>query len=45
MLRRYHSFSDLPHSLPLFPLTGVLLLPRGALPLNVFEPRYLELVD
>ena len=32
-------------TLPVFPLTGVLLLPRAALPLNVFEPRYLELVD
>ncbi|HEX3753521.1 MAG TPA: LON peptidase substrate-binding domain-containing protein [Rhizomicrobium sp.] len=41
----YHSFTDLPHSLPLFPLSGVVLLPRGALPLNIFEPRYLEMVD
>src|ERR1700744_2082222 len=45
MQRGYHSFSDLPGTLPVFPLTGVLLLPRAALPLNVFEPRYLELVD
>jgi Lon protease-like protein len=45
MPRHYHSYSDLPHSLPLFPLSGVLLLPRGQLPLNVFEPRYLEMVD
>jgi len=45
MPRRYHSYSDLPGSLPLFPLTGVVLLPRGHLPLNVFEPRYLEMVD
>lgn len=45
MTRVYHSIADLPGTLPLFPLTGVLLLPRGALPLNVFEPRYLELVD
>ncbi len=35
----------LPEELPLFPLTGVLLLPRGTLPLNVFEPRYLAMVD
>ncbi len=35
----------LPRELPLFPLNGVLLLPRGDLPLNVFEPRYLALVD
>src|SRR5277367_780624 len=32
-------------TLPIFPLSGVLLLPRGQLPLNVFEPRYLALVD
>ncbi len=35
----------LPKELPLFPLNGVLLLPRGDLPLNVFEPRYRALVD
>jgi Lon protease-like protein len=34
----------LPEVLPVFPLTGVLLLPRGRLPLNVFEPRYLAMV-
>lgn len=45
MPRYYHSFTDLPKSLPLFPLTGAVLLPRGALPLNIFEPRYLEMVD
>lgn len=45
MIRRYHAFTDLPHSVPLFPLTGAVLLPRGQLPLNVFEPRYLEMVD
>ena len=45
MARHYHSYSDLPKSLPLFPLTGAVLLPRGQLPLNVFEPRYLEIVD
>ena len=45
MARRYHSYSELPRSLPLFPLSGVLLLPRGHLPLNIFEPRYLEMVD
>jgi hypothetical protein len=45
MSRRYHAYSDLPHSLPLFPLTGAMLLPRGHLPLNIFEPRYLEMVD
>jgi len=35
---------SLPSSLPIFPLTGVLLLPGGQLPLNIFEPRYLEMV-
>lgn len=33
----------LPGHLPIFPLTGVLLLPRGLLPLNIFEPRYLAM--
>lgn len=44
-MRVYNSIEELPNPLPLFPLTGVLLLPRGQLPLNVFEPRYLALVD
>jgi len=35
----------LPPTLPIFPLQGVLLLPRGRLPLNVFEPRYLALIE
>ena len=38
-------FEDLPATLPIFPLTGVLLLPRGRLPLNIFEPRYLNMVS
>ena len=37
------TFEALPARLPVFPLTGVLLLPRGRLPLNVFEPRYLAM--
>jgi Lon protease-like protein len=45
MPRHYHSYSDLPKSLPLFPLSGAVLLPRGQLPLNIFEPRYLEMFD
>lgn len=36
---------DLPKNLPLFPLNGVILLPRAQLPLNIFEPRYLEMVN
>lgn len=34
----------LPTAIPVFPLTGALLLPRGTLPLNIFEPRYLAMV-
>ncbi len=41
----YKSSADLPEALPLFPLRGAILLPRAALTLNVFEPRYLEMVD
>ena len=41
----YHSLDDLPTTLDILPLTGMVLLPRGQLPLNVFEPRYLALVD
>jgi hypothetical protein len=37
--------SDLPQTIPLFPLEGAILLPRGVLALNVFEPRYLNMVD
>ncbi|MDM7945860.1 MAG: LON peptidase substrate-binding domain-containing protein [Oceanibaculum nanhaiense] len=36
-------FDELPQTLPIFPLSGVLLLPRGRLPLNIFEPRYLAM--
>ena len=38
------SFEQLPETLPIFPLSGVLLLPGGKLPLNIFEPRYLDLI-
>lgn len=38
-------FEDLPEILPVFPLSGVLLLPFGHLPLNIFEPRYLKMVE
>jgi Lon protease-like protein len=41
----YRGPGDLPQTLPVFPLAGALLLPRGQMPLNVFEPRYLALVD
>ena len=38
------SAEELPRTLPIFPLSGVLLLPRGRLPLNIFEPRYLAMI-
>ena len=37
--------SDLPETIPLFPLPGALLLPRARLPLHLFEPRYLAMLD
>ena len=45
MLRRPASPADLPKSVPLFPLSGALLLPFSHRPLNVFEPRYVDMVD
>jgi Lon protease-like protein len=45
-MRGFHpQFADLPEDFPVFPLNGALLLPGGRLPLNVFEPRYLALVE
>lgn len=41
----YERISDLPTSLPVFPLVGALLLPRTQLPLNIFEPRYIDMID
>lgn len=38
-------YPDLPDRLPLFPLGGAILLPGELLPLNVFEPRYLNMLD
>lgn len=43
-MRRF-SPADLPETIPVFPLPGALLLPRGRLPLNIFEPRYLAMLD
>ena len=42
---RYLRPQDLPDVVPVFPLTGVLLLPGAQLPLNIFEPRYLMMFD
>ena len=44
MSRRF-SPSDLPDIIPVFPLPGALMLPRARLPLNIFEPRYLAMLD
>lgn len=42
---RYRRPADLTPRIPIFPLRGAILLPRATLPLNVFEPRYLEMLD
>lgn len=39
------NLSDFPDTIPIFPLPGALLLPRGRLPLHIFEPRYLAMLD
>ena len=41
----YRGPGELPKTIPVFPLPGALLLPRGQMPLNIFEPRYLAMVD
>jgi Lon protease-like protein len=41
----FQTEADLPPVIPVFPLSGALLLPRGQLPLNIFEPRYLTMID
>src|SRR5215813_1710558 len=41
----YRGPGELPDLIPVFPLPGALLLPRGQMPLNIFEPRYLAMVD
>src|SRR5256885_16947579 len=41
----YRAPGELPPIIPVFPLPGALLLPRGQMPLNIFEPRYLAMVD
>jgi Lon protease-like protein len=42
---RYRRPGDLPAIIPIFPLQGCILLPRSTLPLNIFEPRYLQMVN
>src|SRR6201988_4032014 len=41
----YRGPGELPEIIPVFPLPGALLLPRGQMPLNIFEPRYLAMID
>ncbi|PTW63379.1 hypothetical protein C8N35_1011431 [Breoghania corrubedonensis] len=43
--KRYDGPADLPQIIPVFPLPGALLLPRGELPLQIFEPRYVAMID
>jgi Lon protease-like protein len=46
MMAAFHPrLADLPTEVPIFPLSGALLLPEGRLPLNIFEPRYLAMVE
>src|ERR1043165_1819007 len=45
MNAQYRGPFDLPEVIPVFPLPGALLLPRGQMPLNIFEPRYIAMVD
>jgi len=44
MVKKF-SLADLPETIPVFPLPGALLLPRARLPLNIFEPRYLAMLE
>ncbi len=41
----FPSFDRLPHTMPIFPLEGAVVMPEADLPLNIFEPRYLHMVD
>jgi uncharacterized protein len=45
MNAEYRGPIDLPETIPVFPLPGALLLPRGQMPLNIFEPCYLAMID
>jgi Lon protease-like protein len=46
MMAAFHpQLADLPPEIPIFPLSGALLLPEGRLPLNIFEPRYLAMIE
>ena len=42
--KTYLTPADLPEVVPVFPLSGALLLPGGQMPLNIFEPRYVQMI-
>ena len=44
-MKSYNSTSDLPSKLAVFPLTGAVLFPQTQLPLNIFEPRYIQMIN
>tara|TARA_B110000444_G_scaffold259202_1_gene302213 strand:+ start:212 stop:874 length:663 start_codon:yes stop_codon:yes gene_type:complete len=44
-MKIYNSITDLPNKLAIFPLTGAVLFPQTQLPLNIFEPKYLQMID
>lgn len=44
-MKIYNSITELPNKLAVFPLTGAVLFPQTQLPLNIFEPRYLHMID
>jgi uncharacterized protein len=44
-LTLYRKPTDLPRTLAVFPLNGAVMFPKGQLPLNIFEPRYLNMID
>ena len=45
MNAQYRGPIEMPAVIPVFPLPGALLLPRGQMPLNIFEPRYIAMID
>ena len=44
-MKTYNSITDLPQRVSIFPLTGAVLFPKTQLPLNIFEPRYIQMID
>ena len=38
-------FEDLPKEIPIFPLSNFIIFPETAVPLNIFEPRYIQMID